>query len=319
MYQPNTIREDSFIVFVFQHFSINCVQKYVFLWRDNKTGFSSFNKKRIVMRKVFLSLLLLVVVGLNALAQTSKDIMKDPIPVAMFQATYAFHFPAMDTKVLYGVSNNVGGGFVYKTESNWLFTANANVILGGKMKMDRVELFGEGITTDVGEIIGGAGSFATLQVTQRGLHIQGEVGRLFPFGPNPNCGFFVQAGLGYLHNRISVEYPVTLLNPPYQVDGDYRYGYDRMRGGPAAHFETGYLLLNDSRLLNLSVSLEVTYARTRDFRDYDFRVFTNPETGVMEPVGPTDPNKRYNDLYYGIRVSWNIPTYQRQPDEFYYD
>jgi hypothetical protein len=92
-----------------------------------------------------------------------------------------------------------------------------------------------------------------------------------------------------------------------------------MRGGPAAHFEVGYLLLNDTRLLNLSISLEVTYARTRDLRDYDFRVFTNTETGVMEPVGYIDPNKRYNDLYYGIRVTWNIPTYERKPQDFYYD
>jgi hypothetical protein len=271
------------------------------------------------MRKVFISLLLLLGVTLQGAAQMSKDIMKDPIPVAMFQVTYAFHFPALDTKELYGVSHNVGGSFVYKTESNWLFTANGNAILGNKMHIDRLQIFGEGITNDFGEIIGGAGSFATLQVNQRGLHIQGEVGKLVPFGPNPNSGFFVQAGLGFLCNRIRVDYPVTLLNPPYQVDGDYRFGYDRMRGGPALHVETGYLLLNDSRLLNLSVSLEATYARTRDFREYDFRVFTNPETGIMEPVGPTDPHKRYNDFYYGIRVSWNIPTYQRQPEAYYYN
>ena len=36
------------------------------------------------------------------------------------------------------------------------------------------------------------------------------------------------------------------------------------------------------------------------------------------PVGYTDPHKRYNDLYFGIRVTWNIPTYQRQPDNYYY-
>ena len=58
--------------------------------------------------------------------------------------------------------------------------------------------------------------------------------------------------------------------------------------------------------------------RTHDLRDYDFRVFTNPETGVMEPVGYTDPTKRYNDLYYGIRVTWDIPTYERRPQEYYY-
>jgi hypothetical protein len=61
------------------------------------------------------------------------------------------------------------------------------------------------------------------------------------------------------------------------------------------------------------VSLEATYAIVRDYRPYDFRVFD----GV--PVGYNDLSKRYNYLYYGIRVSWNIPTYQRQPEEYYYN
>ena len=271
------------------------------------------------MRKIFLPLLFLLGLALQTTAQPTKDIMKDPIPVTMFQVTYAFHVPAMDTKELYGVSHNIGGSFVYKTESNWLLTANANYIYGTRVKGDRVELFGEGITTDVGEIVGGSGNFVGLEINQRGFHIQGEVGKLFPYGPNPNSGFFVQGGVGYLRNRIFTDFQQSLLNTPYPLFGDYKYGYDRMRGGPALHLETGYLLLNDTRLLNLSVALEATYARTRDLRKYDFRVFTNPETGVMEPVGPTDPKKRYNDFYFGIRVTWNIPIYQRQPEEFYYN
>lgn len=270
------------------------------------------------MRKLLIPFILFGFV-FHLSAQSVKDIMKDPIPVAMFQATYAFHVPGLNTKDLYGVSHDVGGGFVYKTESNWLFSAIGNYIYGPKVKGDRVELLGEGITTDVGEVIGSAGSFTLLELNQRGFHLQGEVGKLFPFGSNPNSGFFVQGGLGYLQNRIRIDYQQALLNTPLPVDKDYRFGYDRMRGGPAAHFEVGYLLLNDTRLLNLSISLEVTYARTRDLRDYDFRVFTNTETGVMEPVGYIDPNKRYNDLYYGIRVTWNIPTYERKPQDFYYD
>ena len=270
------------------------------------------------MRKIFLPLLLLFGLALQMMAQQAKDIMKEPIPVAMFQATYAFHFPGLDNKTLYGISHNVGGGFTFKTENNWLLTVNANYIFGNKFNVDRLEIFGEGITNDVGEIIGGSGSFAMLEVNQRGFHVQGAAGYMIPFGPNPNSGFFVQAGLGYLRTRIRTDYSRTLLNDPYQVYGDYEFGYDRMRGGPALHLEGGYLLLNDTRLLNLSLSFEVTYARTRDLRDYDFRVFTNPETGMQEPVGRTDPHKRYNDLYYGIRVTWSIPTYQRKPDDYYY-
>jgi hypothetical protein len=271
------------------------------------------------MRKTFIPLFLLLGITLQLSAQQPKDIMKDPIPVAMFQAAYAFHIPGLDTKDLYGVSHDVGGGFVYKTESNWLFTLNGNYIFGPKVKGDRIELLGEGITTGAGEIIGSGGNFTLLELNQRGFHLQGEVGKLFAYGPNPNSGFYVQGGLGYLQNRIRIDYNKTLLNTPLPVDNDYRFGYDRMRGGPAVHLEAGYLLLNDTRLLNLSIALEVTYARTRDLRDYDFRVFTNSETGVMEPVGYIDTSKRYNDLYYGIRVTWNIPTYERKPQDFYYD
>ena len=271
------------------------------------------------MRRIILPVLLCFALSINVLAQEPKDIMKEPIPVAMFQATYAFHIPGLDTKKLYGVSHNIGGSFVFKTESNWIFTANGNYIFGTKIKGDRVDILGEGITTVDGEVIGGSGNMVGFSIEQRGFHFQAEAGKLFSMGPNPNSGIFVQAGLGYLRTRTHIDYQKNLLNTPYQVDGDYEYGYDRMRGGPAVHLETGYLLLNDTRLLNLSVSLEVTYARTHDMRGYDFRVFTNPETGLMEPMGKTDPNKRYNDLYYGIRVTWNIPTYQRKPETYYYN
>ena len=109
------------------------------------------------MRRIILPILLCLGLTVSALAQQPKDVMKDPIPVAMFQATYAFHIPGLDTKKLYGISHNIGGSFVYKTESNWLFTANGNYIYGTKLNIDRVQIFGEGITTDVGEIIGSAG------------------------------------------------------------------------------------------------------------------------------------------------------------------
>lgn len=269
------------------------------------------------MRKTFIPLLLLLGLSLHLSAQ--KDITKASVPVAMFQATYAFQLPAFDTKTSFGVNSTIGASFIYKTESNWLFTANGNYIFGNKIKGDRTEIYGEGITTTDGEITGGEGTYVMLNINQRGMHFQGEVGKLFPLWPNPNSGIFVQGGVGYLYNRIRTDFSQEMYNTPYVLYEDYEYGYDRMRGGPAFHFETGYLYLGNSRVANFSVSFEVTYARTRDLRKYDFRVFTDPETGQMLPVGYTDPNKRYNDFYYGIRLSWNIPTYQRQPEEFYYN
>lgn len=250
-------------------------------------------------------------------AQQPKNVMKEPIPVAMFQVTYAFHIPGLDLKNDYGVSNTIGGSFVFKTESNWIFTANGNYIFGNQLKGDRLDLFGEGIATEYGEITGSAGLYTTFAIYQRGMHFQAEVGKLFPVWPNPNSGIFIQAGIGYLRNRIRIEYQVESQNPPYPLLDDYQYGYDRMRGGLALHAETGYLLLSNSKIYNFSVSFEATYARTRPLRDYDFRVFYD-DNGEPQVMGYNDKSRRFNDFYYGIRLSWMIPTYQRQPEDYYY-
>lgn len=265
------------------------------------------------MRRIFTTFIVLLAFSFASQAQTAKSIMKESIPVSMFQVSYAFHLPALDNKTTYGVSNTIGGGFMQKTENDWLFGINGHYIFGPKVKGDRIDILGEGITTIDGEVIGGSGNITSLSVAQRGFHFQGEIGKMIPLGMNPNCGVFFKAGIGYLRNRIRIDYETQMYNTPYQVDGDYQYGYDQMRGGVAFHFETGYLMLNDTRLLNWSISLEATYARTRNLRAYDFRVFD----GV--PVGPVDQHKRFNDLYYGIRITWNIPTYQRQAEEYYYN
>ena len=123
------------------------------------------------MRKIFISLLLL---GVSLQLSAQKDIMKEPIPVAMFQATYAFQLPAFDTKTSFGVNSTIGASFVYKTESNWIFTANGNYIFGNKVKGDRIEIYGEGITTTNGEITGGEGTYCLLNINQRGMHFQSE-------------------------------------------------------------------------------------------------------------------------------------------------
>lgn len=269
------------------------------------------------MKRTILFFIFWLVASAGFAQMTPRNISTEVIPTTMFQVTYAAQLPGLDTKTDYGFTNTIGGSVIYKTGNNLLLTANGNFIFGNQLKGSRVDIFGEGITTTGGEIIGGGGLFSALAIYQRGFHFQAEIGKLFQFKPNPNSGFFLQGGIGYLRNRIRVDYQVEAMDTPYQVDEDYQYGYDRMRGGIAFHAETGYLVMGNSRVVNFSISLEVTYARTRHLRDYDFRVFYD-ENGEPVIMGYTDKNKRFNDLYYGIRLSWMIPTYQRQPDAYYY-
>lgn len=268
------------------------------------------------MRKAIFTLTLIFSV-ISAYCQTPRNIAKESIPVTMFQVTYAAQFPGLDTHTDYGFTNTIGGSVIHKTKSNWVYTANGNFIFGNQIKGSRIDLLGESITTVYGEVIGGGGIPTSLAFFERGLHFQAEVGKLFPLAPNPNSGIFVQVGAGYLWNRMRIDYQIETQNPPQPLMDDYQYGYDKMRGGFALHGEAGYLILSNTRVYNLSVSLEVTYARTKHLRDYDFRVFYD-ENGEPHPMGYNDKSQRLNDLYYGIRVGWMIPVYQRQPDEYYY-
>ena len=263
-------------------------------------------------------ILLAAAVSQPIVAQALRDIEHEVVPTTLFQFTYAALLPGLDTRTDYGFSNNIGGSVIYKTGGNWLFTANGNFLFGNQLKDSRQQILGDGITNSDGDIIGGGGLPVAMAFFQRGFHFQAEVGKLFSLGPNPNCGIFVQMGAGYLMNRIKIEYQIEAQNPPQPLLGDYQYGYDRMRGGFALHAETGYLLMSNSKLYNFTLSLEVTYARTRSLRDYDFRVFYD-EDNQPHIMGYNDKNKRFNDLYYGIRVSWMFPTYQRQPEAFYYN
>ena len=246
--------------------------------------------------------ILLAVMPFMTMAQ--YDIKNEKIPTWLFQVTYAYQFPGKDTKVLYDCNNSIGGSVLYKTASNWLFSVNGNFISGNNVNISRQDLFGD-ILDSNGEIITGDGIYGSYALFERGAHFQACVGKIFPvLAPNPNCGFFVKGGLGYLYNRIRTEFG-SYASPPPSMAGDYPYGYDRMRGGFAWSGEIGYIYLSNSRVLNFSLSLEITQAYTKSLRQWDFNLMGKD-------------NKSYVDQYVGIRAAIYIPTYKRKPAEFYY-
>ena len=252
----------------------------------------------------FKSLIIILLALAPTFATAQKDIKTEKISTFMFQFTYAYQFPEKDTKVLFKNNNSIGGSLVYKTESNWIFAFNGNFITGNKVNIDRKELFGD-ILDSNGEIITGDGIYGSYALFERGAHFQLKAGKIFNvLAPNPNCGFFVQGGLGYLYNRVRTEFG-SYASPPPALAGDYPYGYDKMRGGFAWSGELGYLFLSSTRAFNFSLSVEFIQAYTKPLRQYDFKMMAKD-------------NKTYVDQYVGIRFAVYIPTYKRKTAEYYY-
>lgn len=250
------------------------------------------------------SLIFILLIIFPVFVHAQKDIKKSCISTILFQATYAYQFPGADTKVLYGSNSSIGGSVFYKTDKNWLWSVNGNFIFGNNLKVSREDILGI-ILDHNGELITGDGIYASYFMFERGFHFQARMGKIFSiFSPNPNCGFFVQGGLGYLLNRIRTEFSSYASSPP-NLAGDYRYGYDKMRGGFAYSGEIGYLYMSNSRVLNFSLSFEFTQANTHSLREWDFNLMKK------------DTNF-YTDRYYGIRFAIYIPTYKRMPADYYY-
>ena len=124
------------------------------------------------------SLFLLLLIVSPFMVEAQKDIKKERISTTMFSATYSYQFPGADTKVIYGNNSTVGASVLYKTDKNWLWTANANFIFGEKISASREDILGI-ILDSNGELITGDGIWGSYAMFERGYHLQAKVGKVF--------------------------------------------------------------------------------------------------------------------------------------------
>ncbi len=239
--------------------------------------------------------------AISLISSAQQSVKDSVVSTALFQASYAFQLPAGDLRERFGHNSQIAGVIGYKTNKNWLWNAHLGFIFGDQVK-GREELL-KMISTSAGEVIDGDGTYTSLALFERGFHLLGKAGKLFSTGkPNPNSGFFIQGGLGYLAHRIRIE---TQFGTAPQLAGDYAKGYDHLRGGFAHSLEAGYLFMGNKRTMNFSAGLEIISAYTRPLRDYSFDLMGRD-------------TRKYTDHYIGLRVNWMIPGYRRAPLKYYY-
>jgi hypothetical protein len=251
-----------------------------------------------MFRKFLLLLAPLIFSGSALKAQL--NIHDSTIFAPIIYATYSFQLPGGDLAKRFGGNSTIGGGFMIKTRSNWIFGVEGNFIFGQSIKNSDSLLLN--ISTKDGMIIDANGYYADIIYYERGYSFLGRFGKIIPvLSPNPNCGFMITAGGGYMQNKIRIHNP---SNTAPQVSGDYKKGYDKLNGGWAITASLGYLYLSNTRLLNFYLGFEFMQLWSKSLREFDFS------------DGKKD-TKKYSSQFYGIKVCWLIPLYKRTPKEYY--
>jgi hypothetical protein len=252
-----------------------------------------------MLKKLLLILLVFfTVVSVNAQISVRDSIIAAFVP----HISYSYQFTAGDIAKRYGNNSTIGTGIRYKTSKNFIFTVDANFIFGSNIKNADSILWM--VETEGGYIIDGNGTYALYALYERGYNINISFGKIFPvLDPNPNSGLMITAGVGYTLHRMKID---NQHRTAPQISGDYALGYDMLTGGLSLNQFIGWFFMGNSKVANFYGGFEFHQAFTHSLRDWDFSTMQK------------DDNRNV-DLFFGIKIGWMLPIYQRAPDKYYYN
>ncbi len=245
-----------------------------------------------------ISALVLCLAGISVV-RGQANVRDSSISMVLIAPSYGFQTPGGDMAKRFGNNSAIGVYITVKRKSHWMYSFEANYIFGGRL--NQTGIF-DGITTSQGVVIGSDGYTGDIRIYERGYYGTFSIGRLFPVRkPNPNCGFFLQAGVGFMQHKIRIE---DKKNSVPALDGAYKKGYDHLTNGMCLREFAGYLYTGNHRLINFFGGMEMVQGFTKNRRDYNFNT-GQPET------------KNRLDLLFGLRVGWIMPLYKQSPDKYY--
>ena len=238
---------------------------------------------------------------LHTSIQAQYSIRDSSISFPMIGATFSYEFPAGDMADRFGPNFSIGGTFQWKLKSNWLLGAEGNFMFSDEVKENNIlDIY----KTPDGYIIDGAGQFATVTLSERGMRFNLKAGKIFPIvGPNKNSGLLTSFGIGYLQHRIYIDTPGS---PIPWLEGEKRRGFDRMSSGLFANQFIGYINFSNKRLVNFFAGFEFTEGFTKNKRELNF------DTGLKD-------DKDRKDILIGFKAGWVFPLYKRVADKFFID
>lgn len=250
-------------------------------------------------KKNIISILCIFYINAHFFAQNDSN------AIAFHYVTINFggHLPKGDLEKRFGPNLNFGGSYFYKTKRNWQFGVEGNYFFGQNVKEDVLANMKVEFGSSGSSIIDNEGFPADIRITERGLCFYGVAGRIFRlFKNNLNTGIVLNFGVGYMQHKINL---YDAQNKIAALNGELKYGYDRLSNGLSTMQFLGYQYISNNRFINFYGGVEFIQGYTKSVREFNY--------DTMLP----DTDKR-TDLLLGLRVGWVLPLYKRKPKEYYY-
>ena len=211
------------------------------------------------------------------------------------------YVPGGDLAERFGGFYGVGGSIGKKTVGNWLWGVEGTYYFGAAVQ-NTLGIFGDQ-TTAQGYFIGVNGEYATIEFLHRGFYTGGYFGKILPvLNHNPSSGLFFKIGGGIVQNQIYVRNPGGSY---LQYKGEYGKGYDRLHNGFALNEQIGYLNSGNTRTINFVIALEFMQGFTKNRREFNW---DTRQADLAQKL----------DLYFGLKISWFLPIYDKNQQKFYY-
>lgn len=245
-------------------------------------------------------ILFLALIGLMIQSANAQTIADTSMNLHMVSFHMSGNLPGGDISNSYGAHMGIGGSYMFKTQGNWMLSADLTFIAGSVFKADSIF---NNLIDEYGDFINTYGEIGEVNFYERGFYTGLKAGRLFPiFGPNPNSGLLLTLSGGLLQYKTLVHQDGRDI--PSIIE-DYSKGYDRLTNGFGLSEFIGYLHLDSHDPINFYVGLEFTQAWTKNRRSWNFDL-----------MGPE--NQLKHDYIFGIRFGWIFPINKKATNTYYF-
>jgi hypothetical protein len=197
---------------------------------------------------------------------------ENEVDIVTMGASYGYVLPLGDLVERFGP----GGIFKFQVEymawpDNWIIGLEGQYGFGARVK-ENVLAF---LQDRDGFIVGRDLQLAHVVQQQRTMGLLLYLGRLIPMSENnQRSGIRLTVGGGYLQHWVKVMDELRVLS---QIEGRYRYGYDRMTSGLQLNQFIGYQYISLNRLINIHIGLDAMQGFTRSRRAYDFQTMSTED------------------------------------------